>query len=169
MSMTTRKEADAAVRRMEGYGFDGPAVVLIAPLVAWWREQVQPAVPDIPDGCELVVDADGVPVFRAVTVADYGWLEDDGEYGVVGRMSLPYSTVGRMSLPYSTDEFGGQRYIVRQVTAPVPTDVERLAQALAASYWSAWEGLLASTQAHYMEQAQRLLDLGVRCPEHAED
>jgi len=57
--------------------------------------------PTPPDGCELV-DADGVPAFRRVTDDDYGWLNPDG------RVMTLYP------LPDPTDEFGGQRYIVRQ-------------------------------------------------------
>ena len=145
----TQAEAEATVRRVEGYGF-------AAPLIAWWRENVQPAVPDIPDGYELVEDNDGVPVFRLVTEADYGWLKPNG--GIV--------LVGYYALPQPTDPFAGKRYIVHQVAPPVPTDVERLAQALAESTGMMWGGLPASEGERYVRAAaQNLYDLGVRCPE----
>jgi len=148
--MSTHEEAEAEIRRMEDYTPTADATV-----VACWREHMQPAVPPVPDGCELV-DDDGVPVFRVPTEDDYGYLRQFG--GVV--------LVGRYALPSTTSKFGGKRYIVRQ---SVPTEVERLAQALAASHWSAWEGLLSGAEGGYAAQAQRLYDHGVRCPEQTQD
>jgi len=100
--MTTRYEAAAAVRAIDktgGTASDRRTVV------AWWRGHVQPAVPTLPDGLELVCDPEGVSVFRLVTKADYGWLEPDGHLWRVGRCGMP---------PRQSDPFGGKRYIVRQ-------------------------------------------------------
>jgi len=104
--MTTHIEAEAVVRRMEKYGEP-----FAAPIVACWREHMQPAVPTPPDDLELV-EEDGVPVFRAPADDDYGWLDT---YGAVRF------TPGGNPSP----EFNGRRYIVRQVTPPVPSEVER--------------------------------------------
>jgi len=146
--MTAHMETEAAIRVMETYGASttSPARVF----VAYWREHVQPAVPPVPAGCELV-KVDGVPVFRAPTVADYGWLEHD-----VGLW-----LVSACAPPSPDSEFDGWRYIVRQVA---PSDVERLAQALAESTGMMWGGLPASEGERYVRAAaQNLYDRGVRC------
>jgi len=148
--MTTHEEAEVVVRKMEG--FDGPAVVLVAPLVDYWREHIQPAVSTPPEGCELV-EEDGVPVFREPTDDDYGWVD----------------LVGVADAGKPGPEFYGRRYIVRQVTPPVPTGMERLARLLAAEYDMPWERLATSHQTGYVEMAQELYDLGVRCPDQTED
>ena len=146
-NMSTHIETEAAVRRMDGYGEAfAPAIV------AFWREHHQPAVPATPDGCELV-EEDGVPVFRAPTNDDYGWLD---LYGAVR-----FTPAGNPS-----PEFGGRRYIVRQSVPPVPTEVERLARVLAEAYWARWSNAPGPSPASgHMETAQDLYDLGVRCPE----
>jgi len=145
--MTTHKEAEATIRRLKRYGFG-------APVVAWWREHVQPAVPTLPDDLELVEDNDGVPVFRAVTDDDYGWLGYEEGLRLVGHARNP--------LP--SDTFGGKRYIVRQSAPAVPTDVERLTQALLEHAWSA--GVVPGVPvACHRTMAQHLYDRGVRCPE----
>jgi len=46
--MSTHIEAEAVVRRMEKYGEP-----FAAPIVAFWREHMQPAVPSPPDGPHL--------------------------------------------------------------------------------------------------------------------
>jgi len=149
---TTHEEAEAAIRVMETWFSVSDQTRTI---VAWWREHVQPAVPAPPEGCELV-EVDGVPVFRAPTEADYGWLR---------QLGLTVAHVGRYALPSTTSKFNGKRYIVRQVTPPVPTDVERLARLLADREGFAWDYLHGPTVVIYVAQAQRLYDLGVRCPE----
>jgi len=142
---TTHEEAEAAVRRMEGYG-----VPDISPVFLWWRENVQPAVPTPPDDLELV-EEDGVPVFRAPADDDYGWLDT---YGAVRF------TPGGNPSP----EFNGKRYIVRQSAPAVPTDVERLTQALLEHAWSA--GVVPGVPvACHRTMAQHLYDRGVRYPE----
>jgi len=147
--MTAHMETEAAIRVMETYGASttSPARVF----VAYWREHVQPAVPPVPAGCELV-KVDGVPVFRAPTDDDYGWLSSAGGLGLVGLGSMPHPT----------SPFDGKRYIVRQ---SVPSEVERLAQALAAYYWAKWGNGPGPDLAAYRVRAQELHDLGVRCPE----
>jgi len=145
--MTTHIEAEAVVRRMEKYGEP-----FAAPIVACWREHMQPAVPTPPDDLELV-EEDGVPVFRAPADDDYGWLDT---YGAVRF------TPGGNPSP----EFNGRRYIVRQVTPPVPSEVERLARALAEAYWARWSNAPGPSPASgHMETAQDLYDHGVRCPD----
>jgi len=150
----SQAEAEATVRKMEGYGATIYAPV-IAPVIAWWREHMQPAVPPVPYGCELV-EVDGVPVFRKPDDDDYGWLGRDGGLWLVGHVPLLTTTYA----------FGGRRYIVRQ---SVPSDVDRLAQALAAVVGQSWERLSNSNQTYYRVKAQRHYDHGVRCPEIAED
>jgi len=54
------------------------------------------------------------------------------------------------------------------MTTHEEAEVDRLAQALAASHWSAWEGLLSGAEGGYAAQAQRLHDHGVRCPEQTQ-
>jgi len=150
--MTTHKEAEATIRRLKRYGFG-------APVVAWWREHVQPAVPTLPDDLELVEDNDGVPVFRAVTKDDYGWIGYEEGLRLVGHARNP--------LP--SDTFGGKRYIVRQVTPPAPSEVDRLARVLADCYWDKWGNGPVPDLAAYRVRAQHLYDHGVRCPDQTED
>ena len=151
--MTIHEEAEAAIRVMETWFSVSDQTRTV---VAWWREHMQPAVPNIPDGCELV-EVDGVPVFRLVTEADYGWLR---------QLGLTVAHVGRYALPSTTSKFNGRRYIVRQVTPPVPSEVERLARLLAEAYWARWSNAPGPSPASgHMETAQDLYDLGVRCPE----
>jgi len=150
--VTTHEEAEAAVSDMETWRLASDHAHTV---VAYWREHIQPAVPPVPDGCELVVDADGVPVFRAPADDDYGYLN------IYGFLCLTASP-----LPHPTDTFAGKRYIVRHPAPTVPTDVERLAQALAESTGMMWGGLPASEGERYVRAAaQNLYDLGVRCPE----
>jgi len=149
--MSTHIETEAAIRELETWFSVSDQTRTV---VAYWREHMQPAVPNIPDGCELV-EVDGVPVFRLVTEADYGWLKPNG--GIV--------LVGYFALPQPTDPFAGKRYIVHQVAPPVPTEVERLTQALAAYYWAKWGNGPGPDLAAYRVRAQDLYDLGMRCPE----
>jgi len=147
--MSTHEEAEAEIRRMEDYTPTADATV-----VACWREHMQPAVPPVPDGCELV-DDDGVPVFRVPTEDDYGYLRQFG--GVV--------LVGRYALPSTTSKFGGKRYIVRQSVPPVPTEVDRLARLLGDAEGLPRQPFGVAQQSYYGGKAQRLYDHGVRCPE----
>ncbi|GEM_PF-6814776 len=153
--MTIHEEAEAAIRVMETWFSVSDQTRTV---VAWWREHMQPAVPNIPDGCELV-EVDGVPVFRAPADDDYGWLDLFGRVMLLPVLRLRYGPTR------STDTFAGKRYIVRQVTPPAPTDVDRLARLLAVEQGMPWERQSTATKAYYVGKARRLYDRGVRYPE----